>query len=102
MQLADLPRVKLERVQEKGIGCRYDSSPLIGEGWIGCLFVGDGRFIWGRFQQVDTATGVCVFVPDEIEELRELRAGQSYPYLDGYWGRQAQLVLDESRAWEKR
>jgi len=73
----------------------------MGEGRIGSVYAGDGRFIRGRFIGVDPAQHTCDFPPDDPTTAGLLRAGSSYPYLDNYWGDRAELVLDEGRTWRE-
>jgi hypothetical protein len=79
----------------------YDPSSWVGEGWIGGLYLGAGRFIWGRFRHVDATARTCSFHPDQVGELSALRPGAQYPFIDGYWGESAELVLSERRQWQR-
>ena len=99
---SDLPHLTLAAVHPEGLACRFDPSRWIGEGWIGCIYLGNGRFLWGRFRQVDAVAINCIFSPDSDAESLSLCPGESYPYLDGYWGQRAELVLAEDRSWERR
>jgi hypothetical protein len=81
---------------------RFDASSWIGEGWIGYICIGEGRFIRGRFREIDSKANTCSFYPDDATEIAGLRPNVSYPYLDGYWGERAELVLDERRNWQRR
>jgi hypothetical protein len=82
------------------MGC-FDASSWVGEGWIAGLYLGGGRFLWGRFRDIDTAARTCSFYPDQAAEISALREGESYPFMDGYWGERAELVLDEKRHWQR-
>ena len=64
----------------------FDPSPWAEENAIAGLYLGGGRFLWGRFSQVDRAGTTCSFAPDDPAELPALRDGESYPYVDGYYG----------------
>jgi hypothetical protein len=63
--------------------------------------VEDARFIWGRFIGVDQTLHTCHFLLDDPIREGLLRAGGSYPYLEGYWGERAELVLDEDQTWRE-
>jgi hypothetical protein len=82
MSPADLPRFSVTATHGGICGGRYDPSPFIGERWIGCVYLGDGRFIWGRFIRVDQAQHTCDFLPDDPTAAGLLREDGSYPYLD--------------------
>ena len=101
MSPADLPRLKILAVLTDRCTGQYDLSPWVGENWITGLYLGGGRFLWGRFRDVDSAALRCSFCPDELTELSNLRPCQSYPFMDGYWGERAELVLDEGRSWQR-
>ena len=91
MHPSDLPRLEISAVNaDCGIG-RFDPSPWMGEGWIGYLYVGEGRFIRGRFRDIDVSRRTCSFYPDDRMQVAGLRANLSCPYLDGYWGERAEL-----------
>jgi hypothetical protein len=96
-----LPKFWAETIGEGSIVGRLDPSPWAKENEIAGLYLGGGRFLWGRFSRVDRAEGTCSFAPDDPAELCALRAGESYPYVDGYYGERAELVLDPARAWQQ-
>jgi hypothetical protein len=96
-----LPKFRAETISEGRILGRFDPSPWAEENAIAGLHLDGGRFLWGRFSQVDLAVGTCSFAPDDPNELLALRAGESYPYLDSYYGERAKLVLDPARTWRQ-
>src|SRR4051794_10047638 len=98
---ADLPRFLVVDVHTDCCAGVFDSSPWVGENWIAGLYLGGSRFLWGRFRQVDEAARTCSFSPDESADLSTIVPGNSYPFMDGYWGERAELVLDESRNWNR-
>jgi hypothetical protein len=98
---ADLPHLAIAAIRADCCAGHFDPSPWVGEGWIGGLYVGGGRFLWGRFRQVDPAAPTCAFYPDQAADLAAVQPGRSYPYVDGYWGERAELVLDEGRRWQR-
>jgi hypothetical protein len=69
------------------------------DGWIACLYLGSGRFVWGRFSEVDEVKRRAVFTLRDSSDRSAMSLGQQYPYLDGYWGDRAELVHDTSRVW---
>ena len=101
MSPTDLPQFLVTATHGESCRGRFDPSPFIGERWIGCIYLGDGRFIWGRFTRVDQIQHTCEFLLDDPTAAGLLRTGGSYPYLDGYWGERAELVLDAERAWRE-
>jgi hypothetical protein len=96
-----LPRLRAVTISEGCILGRFDPSPWAKENAIAGLYLGGGRFLWGRFSQVDRAGTTCSFAPDDPAERPALRAGESYPYVDGYYGERAELVLDPARTWRQ-
>lgn len=98
---ADLPHFSVSG----SLGDRYrglfDASPWVGEDWIAGLYLGGGRFLWGRFRDVDAEARSCSFRPDEVAQPSALSPGESYPFMESYWGRRAELVLDEGRHWHR-
>jgi hypothetical protein len=101
MGTADLPRFLVVDVHTDCCTGVFDSSPWVGENWIAGLYLGGSRFLWGRFRQVDKAARTCSFHPDHSADLSTMVTGNSYPFMDGYWGERAELVLDESRIWNR-
>jgi hypothetical protein len=101
MTASDLPHLTITGIGMDCCAGHYDSSPWIGEGWIGCLYLGAGHFVWGRFRDVNATERICAFYPDQAAEMVELKPGTRYPFLDGYWGERAQLVLKEGQHWER-
>ena len=69
------------------------------DGWIACLYLASGRFVWGQFSEVDEAKRTAVFTLKDSSYRFAMILGQQYPYLDGYWGDRAELVHDMSRVW---
>src|SRR5207302_34276 len=41
------------------------------------------------------------FAPDNPDDLATIRARPDWDVLDGYWGERAELVLDQTRRWDK-
>jgi hypothetical protein len=101
MTPSDLPHLTIEAVGPHCLTGRYQPSEWVGDGWIGAIHFGGSRFIWGRFRSVDPIAYTCSFCPDRASELSELRPGTRYPFIDGYWGERAELVLDRGRQWQR-
>jgi len=99
MNPTDLPRFTARAFHDGGWSGWFNPSPFLGERWIGCVYTGDGRFVWGRFIGIDLPRHTVDFIPDDPDAAGLLREGGSYPYLDGYWGERPELVLDEARTW---
>jgi hypothetical protein len=94
-----LPRIRAETIIEGRLVGRSDHSPWAKENAVAGLYLGGGRFIWGRFTRVDSVETTCEFSPDDPNDLLALRPGESYPYVDGYYGERAELVFDSTRTW---
>jgi hypothetical protein len=96
-----LPLFRAVTIREGCLVGRFDASPWAEENAIAGLYLGGGRFLWGRFSGVDRTAATCEFRPDDPSELLALQPGGSYPYADGYYGERAELVLDPSRTWHQ-
>ena len=101
MSPSDLPRFAALKVLTDRCTGQFCLSPWVGENWITGFLLEGSRFLWGRFRDVNLAARTCSFTPDSLAELVMLRPHQSYPFIDGYWGERAELVLDESRSWKR-
>lgn len=102
MTPADLPQFTVTEVlPDRCIG-RFSPSPWVNENWIAGLHLGEHRFLWGRFCLVFRDAAKCSFSPNHPNDLARIRVGTTYPYIDGYWGERAELVLDAGRAWKQR
>jgi hypothetical protein len=97
----DLPHFAVAAVHSSYCTGRFDSSPWVGENWIAALYLGSGRFLWGRLRDIDMATRTCSFYPMRGEELSMLHPGGSYALISGAWAEQSELVLDEARHWQR-
>ncbi len=97
----DLPRFAIVSILQDRCTGQFDPSPWVGNDWIAGLYLGGNRFIWGRFCDVDAEMRTCSFSPDHPAELSALQPGKIYPFIDGYWGERAELVLDEGRSWQR-
>src|SRR5205085_7120989 len=86
---------------DRAIGV-VDRALWIGERYLGDLLLPDGRFVAGRFVNVDLNTLTASFVPAASEEVALLQVGERYRRFDGYWGERAALVLDRNRQWKDR
>ena len=94
-----LPTFRLQTISESGLVGRFEPSLWAEERAVAGLYLGGGRFLWGRFCRVDQSEATCEFEPDDPTELLALRIGESYPYVGGYYGERAELVLDSTRIW---
>jgi hypothetical protein len=55
----------------------------------------------GDVVQVDTVAGSARVRLNDVTDVAMLRPGESYAFLDLYWGDRAILVLDRSREWRQ-
>jgi hypothetical protein len=101
MSPADLPRFSVTTARPEGCSGQFDPSPFMVEGHLGYIYVGNGRFIRGRFVVADPIQHTCDFLCEDPTVRGRLQEGASYPYLDSYWGDRAELVLDEGRTWQE-
>ncbi len=101
MTPADLPRFVVVALHQGRCTGQFDPSPWVGENWIAGLHLGGARFLWGRFSDIDLAARTSSFTPEHPSELSALRPKEPYPFMDGYWGACAELVLDEARCWRR-
>jgi hypothetical protein len=97
----DLPHFTITTIHPTYCTGRFDPSPWIGNDWIAGLYLGAGRFLWGRLRDVDLVARTCSFYPDQAAEMSALSPGSSLPCMDRYWGQRAELVLDEGRRWQR-
>jgi hypothetical protein len=102
MTFDDLPKFQVERIEtdhENAVVRGGFAGDIQTQGsWIACLYLGGGRFLWGRFSEVNQQARSGVFV-SELNDSSKVELGRAYPYLDAYWGERAELVFDDSRAW---
>jgi hypothetical protein len=61
-----------------------------------------GRQAAAGFHEVDADAQTAVFRPANPADGLLFRPGVSYPYLEGYWGERAALVMDRGRKWRRR
>jgi hypothetical protein len=102
MTLDELPTFTVRHVEgDRAIGV-VDRALWIGERLPGDVLLPGGRFVAGRFVNVDLGSLTASFVPTASGEVALLQAGERYRRFDGYWGERAALVLDRNRQWKER
>ena len=69
----------------------------IGDGWIGCLKAG-AKLVFGRWHR---RGDLWEFAPEGSDEVDEVVAQREWEVLDGYWGERAEIVLDQTRRWDR-
>jgi len=102
MSPSDLPRFAVSDKFSASCKGRFDASTWIGDGWIVGLYVSAGRFLWCRIEDVNQEAQTCSFCPEDPTELSALIVGESYPFMEWYWGSRAELALDEGRVWHRK
>lgn len=102
MTIDELPTLTIRAIGDRFVSAAWSDPKWIGEGDIACVVTKRTEFVWGRVTDVNTAARTCVFTPESEDALQELRLGDSYPQLDGYWGERAALVFDGSKVWKER
>lgn len=93
-----LPEFVVETIVDADALGRFERSKWVGEGWGVALRVGD-QFVRGEFTQVDASSSSARVRINNAADIAALRVGESYPFIDLYWGDRAILVLDRSREW---
>lgn len=105
MELEQYPLFTVEAVKkvEKGWSAQGHLSEMgnIGEGHIAYLYYPPRTIVKGRIASLKRRRKKLVFVTEEQTADRLLQSGQTYHYLDGYWGERAVIVLDPSREWRR-
>jgi hypothetical protein len=101
MDIPGAPRLTITSISGDVCSVKYEQSRLVGEEWIGCLYTGEGSFVWGRFHKIESAKQTCLFCPTNGAQIDQIQTGSSYPYLGGYWGERAELVLNLKQQWHK-
>jgi hypothetical protein len=102
MTLDELPTFTVDRLEGDRAFGGVDRALWIGERHLGDVLLPDGRFVAGRFVNVNFGTLTAWFVLTTSEELALLQVGERYRRFDGYWGERAALVLDRNRRWTQR
>ena len=69
----------------------------VGDEWIGFL-KSDAKLVAGRWHR---RGDLWEFVPEDPDHLKALVAQPEWEVLDGYWGERAELVLDQTRRWDR-
>lgn len=80
---------------------RLSGLENIGEGWIAYLYHPPRTVIKGRIVRLKRKRKKAVFVTAQQVAKELLQSGQTYQYLDGYWGERVAIVLDPSREWRR-
>jgi len=101
MRLDELPTWTPEVISAARGRGRFTPSRWIASDRDGCLVLPSERVLWGRFRDVEPETRRCSFELRDELPAEPLEVGHAYPYLDGYWGERAELVLDRARAWRR-
>jgi hypothetical protein len=100
-----LPVFVVEEVRREGgkilLRGKGSRRRWIGERFIAYLEAGPGIWIEGHFRDIEGRGRRATLVLPDRDPAGELAVGRAYPYLDGYWGERAVLVLDESRIWRE-
>jgi len=103
-ELQRLPQFIITKIESEDsiqfIGV-FDSVLRLGEGWMGFLVGPDDSFIEGKFFSFDADTRTAVFRPKNSRQIELLKPGETYAYIDYYWGERVALVLDRSRHWSR-
>src|SRR5690606_22800672 len=73
----------------------------VGEGHTAYLYLGDDRFVEGRFRNVDVSTKSASFAFESPESAPDIRPNESIRYIHGYWGEKAIISLDRSLNWQE-
>jgi len=103
MRIQDLPIFTVDEVESDGSQLKGRASrwQWVGEGHIAFMLVGSSCLIQGKFRNVDEATRRVSFAATDASALAQIGPRACLPFLDGYWGERAVLVLDTSLGWEE-
>jgi hypothetical protein len=102
MTLEELPTFTVNHIEpDRAVGA-VDRALWVGERHLGNLLLPEGRFVRGRYLNVDLHSLSAAFVPTMADELALLEDGHTYRRLDSYWGERAALVLDHQRQWSEQ
>jgi hypothetical protein len=69
----------------------------IGDEWIGFLKAG-AKLVAGRWHR---RGDLWQFAPESQDDLDAILAQSEWEVLDGYWGERAEVVLDQTRQWDR-
>lgn len=81
-------------------GGEFEPTPKTYDSWVGYIFTIDGRYCHGQFNRRGSLNQFT-FHPRNFKKM-ELEVGDSYYYLDSYWGERAALVLDRDHKWMRK
>jgi hypothetical protein len=102
MTLEELPTFTIHHIERNRAYGAVDRALWMSERHLGDLLLPEGRFVGGRFFEVDLHSLSTAFVPTLADELPLLEDGQTYRRFDRYWGERAALLLDHHRQWTER
>ena len=100
MKLSDLPVLAVSEVKGDSLRGTVSRWQWVGEHFIAFLYLGEGRFIEGRFGDVSEKTRSVKFTSPQLATTA-IAPGAQVPYLDGYWGELAALALDPLLEWRE-
>jgi hypothetical protein len=100
------PRLSVANKTVRG-GRPYLDIDLISRQWVGehyyaFILIDYDHVVEGKFYDVRFDVMRCRFVcENEYDDSSFIAEERIYPYLDGYWGERAEIVLSPSRVWTK-
>lgn len=103
MNIDDLPIFVVSAVQPHSpqLKGRVNRWHWVGEGHLAYLYLGDDQLVEGKFRNVNQPTKSVSFAFKDPDSVLEIKPGESIPYIDGYWGERALIVLDRSLDWQE-
>ena len=105
MRVEDLPHltvVSLKKEEDRIlVECKLDSLKWVGDNHRTYLFFA-GNLVEGRFRKLNEPLKKVFFEPAETDSIPLIKKGQSWQYIDYYWGNMVAIVLDESLKWESK
>jgi hypothetical protein len=101
VMLGNLPRFLVVGLHANVCDGVFDPSSWVCEDGEAGLILGGSRFLWGQFSRIDEVARTCSITLVRPADSSLIVPGNSYPFVDGYWGEPAELVLEESRTWNR-
>lgn len=99
--MSQLPRVTIDAIEGEVYRGRFEPSSLMREEHWCCLVVAGQGVVWGSFESLESDTQTVAFRAQTDQDLTGLVVGESYVYLDSYWGERAEVVLNRTATWSK-
>ena len=103
MNMDDLPIFVVTEIQQDApqLTGKVYRWHWVGEGHYAYLYLGDDKFVIGKFCNVEESNKITSFTFEEPDLVPDIKPGDSIQYFDGYWGQRAKIVFDHTLDWQK-